>query len=87
MDDFLGNPEYDPHGDPIPDRNGIVKSANKKLLSELQKHQMGVCVGVKETSADFLQFLDKKNINIGTNILVKEKEFFDGSMVLQVGKD
>ncbi len=87
LDKFLGFPDFDPHGDPIPDKNGNVKPTEKKLLSELNKAQKGVCVGVKESDSDFLQYLDKKNITIGTKISVLGKEFFDGSMVIQVGRD
>lgn len=87
LDKFLGNPDFDPHGDPIPDKHGNVKRTEKKLLSECDKNQRGVCVGVKETSAEFLQYLDKRKISIGTKIKVLGKEFFDGSMIIQVGGD
>jgi DtxR family Mn-dependent transcriptional regulator len=87
LDAFLGRPDFDPHGDPIPDSQGNIKKTEKKLLSEMEKNQRGVCVGVKESSGEFLQYLDKKKITIGTKIEVKGKEFFDGSMVIQVGKD
>jgi DtxR family Mn-dependent transcriptional regulator len=87
LNKFLGDPDFDPHGDPIPDKDGNIKGAAKKLLSELHKNQKGICVGVKETSSEYLQYLDKKNISIGTKISVKGKEFFDGSMVIQVGRD
>ncbi|MBB6680029.1 metal-dependent transcriptional regulator [Aequorivita sp. 609] len=84
LDDFLGNPDFDPHGDPIPNEQGVMKRTEKKLLSELKKNQIGICVGVKESSGEFLQYLDKKNISIGTRITVMGKEFFDGSMVIEV---
>jgi len=87
LDAFLDHPDYDPHGDPIPDKNGNIKSAEKKLLSELKKGNEGILVGVRETGADFLQFLDKRNIAIGTKIKVLGKEFFDGSMVIQVQRE
>jgi DtxR family Mn-dependent transcriptional regulator len=87
LNTFLGNPDFDPHGDPIPDEKGNFKKTEKKLLSKLNKGQRGVCVGVKESSPEFLQFLDKKNINIGTKINVLGKEYFDGSMVIEVGRD
>jgi len=87
LDKYLGTPDFDPHGDPIPDKNGNVKPTEKKLLSELKKKQKGVCVGVKESGSDFLQYLDKRNITIGTKINVLGKEFFDGSMIIQVGRD
>ncbi|MFT5750556.1 MAG: DtxR family Mn-dependent transcriptional regulator [Flavobacteriales bacterium] len=87
LDQFLDHPDYDPHGDPIPDKNGNIKSADKRLLSELSKKDQGILVGVRETSTEFLQFLDKRNIAIGTSITVLGKEFFDGSMVIQVKRE
>ncbi len=87
LDQFLDYPDYDPHGDPIPDKNGNIKSADKRLLSELSKKDKGILVGVRETSAEFLQFLDKRNIAIGTPITILGKEFFDGSMVIQVNRE
>lgn len=86
LDKYLGSPDFDPHGDPIPDEHGVLKRTSKKLLSELDKNQQGICVGVKESSVEFLQYLDKKGISIGTKITVLGKEFFDGSMVVEVGK-
>ncbi len=87
LDKFLGSPDFDPHGDPIPDEYGVLKPTEKKLLSEIEKNEQGVCVGVKESSPEFLQYLDKKKISIGTRITVLGKEFFDGSMVLRVGNE
>lgn len=85
LDKFLGSPDFDPHGDPIPDAQGNIKRTEKKLLSDLKKNQKGICIGVKESSAEFLQYLDKKQISIGSKITVLGKEFFDGSMIIQVG--
>lgn len=87
LDKFLEYPDYDPHGDPIPDKNGNIKSEQKRLLSELQKGNKGQLVGVRETSTEFLQFLDKRNIAIGSSIIVLGREFFDGSMVIQVKRE
>lgn len=87
LDNFLGNPDFDPHGDPIPDKHGVLKRTEKKLLSILEKNQSGVCVGVKESSGEFLKYLDKKKIGIGTKIKVLGKEFFDGSMIISVGNE
>ena len=79
-------PDFDPHGDPIPDEKGNLKSVEKKLLSELNKSQQGVCVGVRESNSEFLRYLDKRSIGIGTKIVVLSKEYFDGSMVIQVAE-
>ena len=63
----------------------MIKPTEKKLLSELKKNQRGVCVGVKESSKQFLQYLDTRNIGIGTTIKVLDKEEFDDSMTIQIG--
>lgn len=85
LDDFLGNPTEDPHGDPIPDAEGKMIKIEKKLLSELDKKQLGICVGVKDTSSDFLKYLDKQGIALGSKIEIIEKESFDSSYRIRVG--
>ncbi|MCL6460764.1 MAG: metal-dependent transcriptional regulator [Flavobacterium micromati] len=85
LDDFLGNPTEDPHGDPIPDAEGRIIKVEKRLLSELEKNQSGICVGVKDTSSDFLKYLDKQEIALGSQIAIIEKETFDNSFKIRVG--
>ena len=84
LDTYLDHPEFDPHGDPIPDENGIIKPSEKKLLSELPKNKKGICVGVKESDTKFLQYLDKLSISIGTKITMVSIEDFDGSLTIEV---
>lgn len=84
LDEFLGFPTEDPHGDPIPDAQGRIKTIDKQLLSELGVGQLGLCVGVKDSSSEFLQYLDKNGISLGAKIKVLEKEVFDGSLQLEV---
>ena len=86
LDRYLGHPDFDPHGDPIPDENGNVKPSDKKLLSKLKKGEKGICVGVKESNKEFLQYLDKINISLGTNITVLNKENFDNSIIIDLGE-
>lgn len=85
LDDFLGNPTEDPHGDPIPDANGKIIKIEKLLLSELSQNQIGICVGVKDSSTEFLKYLDKNQIALGTEIEILTKEEFDQSMKIRVG--
>lgn len=84
LDAFLGYPKQDPHGDPIPDKDGNIPKIRKRVLSVLEKNDIGVCVGVKDTSAEFLQFLDKKEIKLGLKIKVIEIEPFDGSLTIEI---
>lgn len=88
LDDFLDNPTEDPHGDPIPDREGRIVKIEKQLLSELSENQSGICVGVKDTSSEFLKYLDKQEIALGSKIEFLSKESFDLSLRIKVnGKD
>lgn len=84
LDDFLGNPTKDPHGDPIPDANGRILNVDKKLLSELLESQIGICVGVKDTSSEFLKYLDKQAIALGSCIEIIAIESFDLSIKIAV---
>ena len=84
LDALLGFPTHDPHGDPIPDKDGHVNTVDKILLSTLNKDESGVCVGVDDSSSEFLRFLDKKGITIGKKITVLEKEDFDDSLSIQM---
>ena len=88
LDEFLEFPTEDPHGDPIPDAAGRIKAIEKQLLSELNEGQSGICVGVKDTSSEFLKYLDKNGIALGSRIDVIARESFDLSLRIKVdGKE
>lgn len=84
LDRFLGFPRKDPHGDPIPDAEGNFANSRKILLSQLDKGETGICTGVKDSSSDFLEYLDKKEIALGRKIKVIEKEPFDQSLFIEM---
>ena len=84
LDDFLGNPAEDPHGDPIPNAQGQLPKIEKQLLSDLTEEQKGICVGVKDTSSEFLKYLDKQGIALGSTIEIIGKETFDLSLRIKV---
>lgn len=84
LDAFLGFPKQDPHGDPIPDAEGNIHQIEKKLLSLLEVGEQGVCVGVDDTSSEFLKFLDKQGIGLGNLIKVIDIEPFDGSVIIRI---
>jgi DtxR family Mn-dependent transcriptional regulator len=88
LDAFLGFPNTDPHGDPIPDQKGEIRNINKSLLSEVAHQKLFLCVGVKDSSVEFLQYLNKQKITLGSHIKVLEKESFDNSIVIELdGKE
>lgn len=84
LDAFLGFPKQDPHGDPIPDKDGNIQVIDKKLLATLETNDKGVCVGVNDSSSEFLQFLDKQGIGLGAVIEILEREPFDESLKIKV---
>jgi len=85
LEEFLDFPTEDPHGDPIPDRKGKIAQVDKKLLSETAMGKKVICVGVKDSSSAFLQYLDKQQIALGSAIEVISKEDFDMSLTLKLG--
>lgn len=87
LDEFLGFPAFDPHGDPIPNENGEIKNVAKLLLSEAEIDKDYQCVGVKDSSSEFLQYLDKQNIALGTVIKIIHKEQFDETLTIQFEKN
>ena len=86
LDDFLGNPTEDPHGDSIPDVNGRISKVEKLVLAELNENQIGICIGVKDSSSQFLKYLDKNQITLGSKIEVVAKEEFDLSLKIKVAE-
>lgn len=84
LDAFLGHPQVDPHGDPIPDSRGVIKSKPQIQLGDLPLGTQGVIMAVKDSRPAFLQHLDKIGAYLGAKILVMDKEEFDGSMRVRI---
>jgi DtxR family transcriptional regulator, Mn-dependent transcriptional regulator len=84
LDEYLGYPSIDPHGDPIPDQMGVIKKTEKQLLSEVELHLSFHCVGVKDSSTDFLKYLDKQKIALGSLLKVIDKEDFDNTLTVEI---
>ena len=82
LDKFMGYPKYDPHGDPIPDCNGLFKIHNLKAISSIGVNEGGVICGVRDHSTAFLQYLEKQQLTIGKTVLVCEIIEFDHSVIL-----
>ncbi len=79
LDHFLAYPQLDPHGDPIPKKNGTIAKLNQKLLSELQNKEKGIITGIKKGSPSLLNFLDQKKIKLGDQIQLRSILEFDQS--------
>lgn len=84
LDEYLGFPKFDPHGDPIPDEYGDVRARPRLPLNELDLGSTGQIVAVKDSSPAFLRYLDKVGAYIGARIKVIDKTEFDGSVEILV---
>ncbi len=80
LDDFLGRPKMDPHGDPIPGGDGKFEVGTTMPLSEMTIDDMGMFMMVGNDDPQLLQYLDKMKIRLGTKLKVLDKVEFDGSM-------
>ena len=85
LDKFLGFPQFDPHGDPIPKSNGDIPVLLSIILGEMEAGSKCQVVGVKDTSTTFLQYLRQLDVSIGTKINVVEKIAYDGSLIIKIG--
>jgi DtxR family Mn-dependent transcriptional regulator len=84
LDEFMGFPTRDPHGDPIPDSNGNFKKNDLKPISAVDINTCGIISGVKDHSTAFLQYLEKQGLTIGKKITVKEIITYDNAVILQM---
>lgn len=83
LDEHLGRPAFDPHGDPIPDRDGRMPERSTRALVDCAAGERVRLAAVRDGSDALLQLLDAKGLTIGTVLLVKAREPFDGSLELR----
>ena len=86
MDEILNFPKYDPHGEPIPDKDGNIIAQDLKKLSEFEKHEKVIFTSVTISDDDFLTYLNIKNLELGKEIEVLDIEIFDKSMTVKIDK-
>lgn len=86
MDELLGFPKLDPHGSPIPDKNGKMVWKEYSKLSECKAGTTVRLSAVLNTTEEFLKFLNNREISLGVKIKIKSVEAFDNSMVISYGK-
>lgn len=87
LDAFLDFPKYDPHGDPIPDKDGNIPYFEEKSLAELKTGEIGFIASVNEQSPEFLQYLDKLKISINSKVEVLECNEYDGSKQIRLNNN
>ena len=86
LDNFLGNPLFDPHGDPIPDKNGKIPVIKQQSLAEIPFKKNVTVSSVSNQTAQMLDMLKHYNIVLGTQLMVLKRFEFDGSLEIKVLK-
>jgi DtxR family Mn-dependent transcriptional regulator len=86
LDEFLGHPKFDPHGDPIPDSKGHLNLVRAKPLTHFKDKGSFIFMGVSEHSKAFLQHLTSVGLKIGDNIRVEDINEFDNSLKVRINK-
>lgn len=86
LDEFLGFPRVDPHGDPIPDANGKIEFTRKIPLTALPLLTAATVSNVKDQSSSILELLEHKHISIGTRLEIKKRFEFDESLEIKIGR-
>lgn len=84
LDEYLGFPKVDPHGDPIPDTNGKIKALQQVMLATLKPGADSTIVAVRDSDSHLLKYLDKIGARPGKTIKVIEREEYDGSMEVSI---
>ncbi|MCW3117669.1 MAG: Mn-dependent transcriptional regulator [Chitinophagaceae bacterium] len=86
MEELLGYPKVDPHGSPIPDRNGKVVWKDYSKLSDCKVGETVRLSAVINTSSEFLKFLNSREMRLGLKIRIRSIEPFDKSIIVSYGK-
>lgn len=85
MDELLGFPTTDPHGSPIPDREGNFSKLDYQALSQARVGDKLVIKALRNSASDFLVYLNKKEISLGLEITIDQVEVFDKSLIVSYG--
>ncbi len=86
LDAFLGFPRVDPHGDPIPDAHGRIKTIRNTCLTQWPLNRVAIVSSVKDQSSSLLELLEHNKILIGSRLEIKKRFEFDGSLELKTGR-
>ena len=86
IDELLGFPKLDPHGSPIPDKQGKIQWVEYTKLSDHKAGDVIKLSAVTHSSDEFLKFLNTRGLHLGMMVKVISTESFDGSMTVSYGK-
>src|SRR6056297_2647080 len=84
---LLDDPTHDPHGDPIPTKDGLIPEMDVEPLVEGEKEQEYIVSRVKDQDPELLRYLEKIGLLPGIKVRIKEKAPFDGPVTILVEND
>lgn len=88
IDEILGYPDFDPHGEPIPRKNGDMPEMPEFVrLSEAEEGKYYKILKVSDKNSELIKYFTRMNLKLGTKIFIKEKFGFDGSVTIFIGED
>ncbi|MCH7974004.1 MAG: metal-dependent transcriptional regulator [Bacteroidetes bacterium] len=88
IEEMLNYPEFDPHGDPIPAKDGsIPKLKESTNLSKVKIGEWGKVIRVNDYDNEFLNYLSRIGLKLGKKITVKDKLNFDNSLLIKIGNN
>jgi DtxR family transcriptional regulator, Mn-dependent transcriptional regulator len=85
MDEIMGFPKYDPHGSPIPDREGNIIPQNFRKLIDCIIGEKVTLAALQHSSDSFLKYLNTLEMQIGVEITIIDKMDFDNSLQVAYG--
>ncbi len=80
----LGNPDFDPHGDPIPMADGSIVDRDLLPLTELPLRHQGVVARLTADDTLMLQYVLDRGLSLNTRLQVIEKEPFEGPLTVEI---
>lgn len=85
LEEYLNYPKFDPHGYPIPDKNGSLPKHKPVIaLSKLRKNDKGIIARISDFKSELLVYAAKQGLALGQKITVKDKLDFDGSIIIGI---
>lgn len=87
MDEILDYPKFDPHGEPIPDKDGNIIAQDLQKLSACTAGETVTFASVTVSDDGFLSYLNERKLLLNTRIKIIKIEEFDKSMTIEIGNN
>ncbi|WP_340104996.1 metal-dependent transcriptional regulator [Rhodohalobacter sp. 8-1] len=84
ISELLNDPKFDPHGDPIPTKEGLMPKIGLQALSDVDENKSYEVKRVKNQSPELLRYLDDYGLTPGAKVIIKKREPFDGPLELDI---